>query len=106
VVRTDVRRLVEGHAMYVRGYRGCEAELAIVVEDGWRSRGIGRQLLDVLAAKAASRGVHLFTGSVLGENRRALGALVTMFPGMCYEVRDGAYQVRAPLRELRGLPGL
>jgi GNAT superfamily N-acetyltransferase len=106
VVRTDVRRLVEGHAMYVRGYRGCEAELAVVVEDGWRSRGIGRQLLGVLAAKAASRGVHLFTGSVLGENRRALGALVAMFPGMCYEVRDGAYQVRAPLRELRGLPGL
>jgi GNAT superfamily N-acetyltransferase len=91
---------IVGHAMYVRGHREREAELAVVVEDGWRSRGIGRQLLDVLAAKAASRGVHLFTGSVLGENRRALGALAAVFPGMRYEVRDGAYQVRAPLREV------
>jgi GNAT superfamily N-acetyltransferase len=84
----------------VREYREREAELAVVVEDGWRSLGIGRQLLDVLAAQAASRGVHLFTGSVLGENRRALGALAAVFPGMRYEVRDGAYQVRAPLREV------
>jgi GNAT superfamily N-acetyltransferase len=89
---------IVGHAMYVRGYRESEAELAVVVEDGWRSRGVGRLLLDVLAAKAWSRGVHLFTGPVLGENRRALGALAAVFPGMRYEVRDGAYQVHAPLR--------
>ena len=97
---------IVGHAMYVRSQNGREAEFAVVVEDGWRSRGVGRLLLTELAAKAASRGIHLFTGPVLGENRRALGALAAVFPGMRYEVRDGAYQVRAPLRELRGLPGL
>ena len=89
---------IVGHAMYVRGDRERKAEFAIVVEDGWQSRGIGRLLLGQLAARATSRGIHLFTGSVLGENRRALSALSAVFPGMRYEVRDGAYQVRAPLR--------
>lgn len=88
---------IVGHAMYAREGRKDEAEFAVVVEDGWRSRGVGRLLLTELAAKAASRGIHLFTGPVLGENRRALGALAAVFPGMRYEVRDGAYQVSAPL---------
>lgn len=72
---------IVGHAMYVRSQNGREAEFAVVVEDGWESRGIGRQLLDELAAKAWSRGIHLFTGPVLGENRRALGALAAVFAG-------------------------
>jgi hypothetical protein len=70
---------IVGHAMYVRSQNGREAEFAVVVEAG-------------------SRDIDVFTGSVLGENRRTLGALVTVFPGMRYEVTDGAYQVRAPLR--------
>lgn len=90
---------VVGHAMYVRGAER-EAEFAVVVEDGWQSRGVGRLLLGELAARACSRGIHLFTGQVLGENRRALAALTAAFPGMRYKVRDGAYQVRAQLRSL------
>jgi GNAT superfamily N-acetyltransferase len=89
---------IVGHAMYVREGSEDEAEFAVVVEDGWQSRGIGRLLLAELAARAASRDIHLFTGSVLGENRRALDAFAAVFPGMRYEVRNGAYQVRAPLR--------
>jgi GNAT superfamily N-acetyltransferase len=88
---------IVGHAMYVRLGSG-EAELAVVVEDGWRSRGIGRLLLSELALRARSRGIDLFTGPVLGENRRALGALAAVFPGMRYGVSDGAYRVRAPLQ--------
>jgi GNAT superfamily N-acetyltransferase len=89
---------IVGHAMYVRQGSGAEAEFAVVVEDGWRSRGVGRLLLTELAAKAASRGIHLFTGPVLGENRHALAALAAVFPEMRYGMKDGAYQVRAPLR--------
>jgi GNAT superfamily N-acetyltransferase len=88
---------IVGHAMYVRLGSG-EAELAVVVEDAWQSRGIGRLLLTELALKARSRGIDLFTGPVLGENRRALGALANVFPGMRYGVSDGAYRVRAPLQ--------
>jgi GNAT superfamily N-acetyltransferase len=88
---------IVGHAMYVRLGSG-EAELAVVVEDGWRSRGIGRLMLTELALKTRSRGIDHFTGPVLGENRRALGALAAVFPGMRYGVSDGAYRVRAPLQ--------
>lgn len=92
---------IVGHAMYVRGDGEREAEFAVVVEDGWQSRGVGRLLLTELAAKAWSRGIHLFTGPVLGENRRALGALAAVFPGMRYGARGGSYHVRAPLRTPR-----
>ena len=88
---------IVGHAMYARtGNRG-EAEFAVVVEDGWQSRGAGRLLLTELAALASSRGIRLFTGSVLGENRRALGAIAAVYAGMRYEIEGGSYEVRVPL---------
>jgi GNAT superfamily N-acetyltransferase len=93
---------IVGHAMYARtGNRG-EAEFAAIVEDGWQSRGVGKLLLTELAAVARSRGIGLFTGSVLGENRRALSALAAVYPGMRYEIRDGSYRVRVPLRAPEG----
>ena len=48
------------------------AEMAIVVEDAWQGRGVGRLLLDVLAADAHHHGVDGFTATILGENRRML----------------------------------
>lgn len=92
---------IVGHAMYVREGTGDEAEFAVVVEDGWRSRGVGKLLLAELATRAGSRGINLFTGPVLGGNRRALDALAAVFPGMRYGTRGGAYQVRVPLRTTR-----
>jgi GNAT superfamily N-acetyltransferase len=91
---------IVGHAMYARTGNKGEAEFAAIVEDGWQSRGVGKLLLSELAAVARSRGIGLFTGSVLGENRRALGALAAVYPGMRYEIRNGSYLVRVPLRAL------
>jgi GNAT superfamily N-acetyltransferase len=87
-----------GHAMYAREGMGAEAEFAVVVEDDWQSRGMGKLLLCELAAEAGRRGIEVFTGSVLGENRRALAAFAAVFPGMRYSIRDGEYHVRVPLR--------
>lgn len=87
-----------GHAMYAREGMSTESEFAIVVEDDWQSRGIGKLLLCELAAGAGRRGVEAFTGSVLGENRRALAAFAAVFPDMRYEMRGGENQVRVPLR--------
>jgi GNAT superfamily N-acetyltransferase len=91
---------IVGHAMYARTGNEGETEFAAIVEDGWQSRGVGKLLLSELAAMARNRGIGLFTGSVLGENRRALGALAAVYPGMRYEIRDGSYLVRVPLRAL------
>jgi GNAT superfamily N-acetyltransferase len=88
-----------GHAMYVRLEDDTEAEMAIIVEDGWQSKGVGKSLLSELAQRAKRRGIETFTGEVLGTNRRMLG-LATMFIGTNYKTEDSVYQVRMPLRTL------
>jgi GNAT superfamily N-acetyltransferase len=89
---------IVGHAMYVRLGDGGEAEMAIIVEDGWQSKGVGKLLLSELAERAMLRGVETFTGEVLGENRRML-ALAAMFAGTDHTIKDGLYHVRMPLRK-------
>ncbi len=88
---------IVGHAMYVR-QGAAEAEFAVVVEDRWQARGVGKWLLCSLAGRAKDRGVETFTGAVLGENRRMLGLARAAFAGVGYAIRDGAYQVKASLR--------
>ena len=46
---------------------------------------------------ARERGVEVFTGVVLGENRRMLGLIKSVFAGARYEIKDGLFQVRVPL---------
>ena len=88
---------IVGHAMYVRLGDGGEAEMAIIVEDGWQSKGVGKSLLSELAQRARLRGIEIFTGEVLEENRRMLG-LAAMFAETTYTIREGLYHVRMPLR--------
>src|ERR687889_2404215 len=40
---------VVGHAMYARLADGTEAEIAVIVEDEWQSKRVGRSLLSELA---------------------------------------------------------
>src|SRR5215211_8761546 len=75
---------VVGHAMYVRLGDGTEAELAIIVEDEWQSKGVGKSLLSELAQRARLRGVEIFTGEVLATNRPMLG-----LAGTDYAIADG-----------------
>ena len=98
---------VVGHAMYARssGGRG-EAEIGIVIEDAWQSKGIGKLLLSRLAAEAQRRGVAAFTGEVLGENRRALGFFSDAFPAPRLTASGGAYHIFAPLGSPRPTLGL
>jgi GNAT superfamily N-acetyltransferase len=89
---------IVGHALYVRSDYGHDAEMAVLVEDGWQSNGVGRLLVSELARSAASRDVEIFTGEALGENQRALGLVTSVFAGTRYTLRGGAYHVRMPLR--------
>jgi len=88
---------VVGHAMYVRLGEGPEAEMAIVVEDGWQSKGVGKSLLLELEERAGLRGIETFTGEVLGHNRPMFRLAATL-SGTEYTTQDGAYHVRMPLR--------
>lgn len=57
------------------GHDPTVAELAVVVQDGWQGRGIGRVLMDGLLREAASHGITRFRAYVLGDNRRMLQLL-------------------------------
>lgn len=59
---------VVGHAMHGRPEDG-EAEVGMVVEDGWQSLGIGSLLLSELARNAARRGIETFVCSSPHESR-------------------------------------
>ena len=90
---------IVGHVMYVRLGNGTEAEMAIIVEDGWQSKGVGKLLLSELAQRAKLRGIEHFSAEVLGENRRML-ALTAMFAETDYTIEDDLLHVRMPLRTL------
>ena len=94
-----VEREIIGHAMYVRLGDSSEAEMAIIVEDGWQSKGVGKLLLSELAERARLRGIETFTGEVLRKNRRMLG-LAAVFAETDYTIEDGLWHVRMPLRTL------
>ena len=104
LVAVAEKRIV-GHAMYARLEDGSEAEMAILVEDGWQSKGIGKALLLELEERARLRGVEAFTAEVLGENRRMLG-LAAMFAGTGYMIWGDTYHVRMPLRKASEAPTL
>ncbi len=91
---------IVGHAMYVRE-NGAEAEVAVVVEDRWQSKGVGKLLLADLAREARRRGIETFTGLTLGENRRVLDLTNAVFAEVGYTIRDGLYDIRMPLRTLK-----
>ncbi len=90
---------VVGHAMFAM-LGGGEAEMAIVVEDGWQSKGVGKALLHELCGDARRRGVETFVGSVLPNNRPMLGLIGAVFTTSRRAFDDGAYLVRMPLQTL------
>ncbi len=87
---------IVGQAMYVR-QEAREAEMAIVVEDRWQSRGIGRLLLSRLAEEAGCRKIEAFTGTVLGENRGALRFFSSVLSRAKSTIRNGVYHLYVPL---------
>jgi GNAT superfamily N-acetyltransferase len=96
---------IVGHAMYAR-QEAREAEIAIVVEDRWQSRGIGRLLLSRLAEEAGRRGTESFTGTVLGENRDALRFFSSVLVKVKFEIKNSVYHLHLPLSGLNPTCGL
>jgi len=89
---------IVGQAMYVR-QEASEAEMAIVVEDRWQSRGIGKLLLTRLVEEAGRRKIEVFTGTVLGENRNALRFFSSVLSKARFKIRNGVYHLYVPLSD-------
>jgi GNAT superfamily N-acetyltransferase len=46
----------------------AEAEIAVLVEDAWQHRGLGRALVRMLTAEAARHGIAVLNATVLADN--------------------------------------
>jgi RimJ/RimL family protein N-acetyltransferase len=73
--RESGRPLLRAVARYEPGESPGTAEIAVVVEDAWQQRGLGRLLLDALLIAAEARGLRRFTADVLADNRPMLRLL-------------------------------
>jgi GNAT superfamily N-acetyltransferase len=68
-----------GFAQYART-GADQADAAIVLEDAWQGRGIGRALALQLVGAARAAGIAAFTSEVLTENRRTLAFVRALAP--------------------------
>ncbi len=92
---------IVGIARYDRGTAPEEAEFAIVIEDAWQRRGLGRRLMTRLIVEAGQHQINTFMARILGENRRALRLVAALFANLQSQWVSGECQVRSPLSMLR-----
>lgn len=89
---------IVGVARYARSRPGSgEAEIAIVVEDAWQARGLGRLLLARLTDAARGRRIGAFTATALGDNRPIVKLVTGLFPDAELRLRAGEYRFRIRL---------
>lgn len=95
----EVEGAVVGVARFVRNTNRCAAEIGVLIEDAWQSRGLGQHMLLQLTAEARRRVVTTFTGQILGENRRAIRLARRVFPLARIALSGGVYDVSVRLDE-------
>ncbi len=71
VDRSGDERIV-ADARYCVGEGGASAEFALLVEDGWQRRGLGRRALDALVDAAQRSGLQALHASVMRTNAAML----------------------------------
>lgn len=70
LVDTPEGPAIVGVSRYARIEGTRRAECAIVVADAWQGRGLGTELMRVLASAARDRGLECLEGTTLAENQR------------------------------------
>lgn len=92
VAEADGRLVAD--ARYVLADDPHEAEFAVAVADAWQGGGLGRALMQRLAAHAQERGLRRLYGEVLDHNHRMLG-LMQALGATLRPLRGGIGIVRA-----------
>ena len=87
---------VVGVARYATVAPGV-AEIAVVVEDAWQGRGVGRRLVECVAALARVHGMSELCATVLAENRPAIAMLRAVFPDGVWTPDGTEYEWRVAL---------
>ena len=78
------------------------AEYAAAVEDRWQGRGLGLALTHRLIEAALKRGIRVFTGVVLFENRRMLNMLRDLDLPETLRYEEGTEHVEIELERPEG----
>jgi ribosomal protein S18 acetylase RimI-like enzyme len=95
---------VRGTASLVRSRSGS-TEMAVLVEDRWFRRGIGRALIGALMAHAALAGLETITASIQADNERAVRFIRAVAPRASIRFVGGAeLEVQLPVAAVA--PGL
>lgn len=94
---------IVGSARYVRTKLGNEAEVAIIIGDGWKGRGLATAMLQRLVRRAAAEGIEYFLALVLTGNTSATDLFEGLVPDRARRMRGDPGQVEI-LIELPG-PG-
>lgn len=74
-----------------------QAEVAVVVADGWRGRGLATVLLAELVTRARAAGVQRFVAVCLAENKDALDVLGSLGPTVISSQESGQRQLSIEL---------
>lgn len=77
--------------------RPGEAEVAVVVEDAWQGRGLGRRLLDCATSLARLHGMTTLSATVLAENVPAIAMLRAAYPDATWTSNGAEYDLRVAL---------
>jgi len=87
-----------GVARFVRDPdRPRAAEAAVTVPDDWHGRGVGTELLHVLAERARTEGIDRFTALLLAENRDMLDLLERLGPIRHLDREAGTIEIEVEL---------
>lgn len=100
--RQAIAAVVDGEVVGVARYDRFRdapdrAEVAVVVEDAWQGRGVGKVLLNALARDARDHGVASLTATVMGENRRMLSIARRLAPKTRVQLDHGEWELETPL---------
>jgi len=84
-------------AQYSRLPGGSQADLAIVVADGWQRQGLGTRLITALADRAVANGIDTFAVAIQGDNFGAVRLLRRIAPGARLVFSGGIVEAAIPL---------
>jgi RimJ/RimL family protein N-acetyltransferase len=92
---------IVGVAQYSRAPGSPEAELAIVVADGWQRQGLGTRMVAALADRAALAGITRFAVDVQGDNQGAIRLLRRVAPRLRLSFSGGVGEGSFSIAETR-----
>jgi RimJ/RimL family protein N-acetyltransferase len=88
---------IVGVAQYSRLSGASQADLAIVVADGWQRQGLGTRLITALADRGVAKGIDTFAVAIQGDNFGAVRLLKRIAPGARLVFSGGVGEAVIPL---------